>query len=225
MTFRDALEREIAAQGLSIAEVAEKSNVSKGAIYNILNGKTEEDRIRPSTRRAIARGCNRELEGLEDGTVVFVDPQEAHIEALASEVSIDLLSGRPFLEGAFFKAPFDWLHELEEAGQLSDIHTVDRVFQRREDFLSVIVENHSEDVVDDLRFELKVVFTGGKPSGRFPYRMPLPLRAGERREETVFLLAGTGFELDLVGASYRDAEGQTRRLGGTHTYPYEGSRR
>jgi len=60
MTFREALEREITTQGISVGEVVRKSNVSKGTIYNILNGTTEDARIRAATRRALAHGCDRE---------------------------------------------------------------------------------------------------------------------------------------------------------------------
>ena len=67
MTFREALQQEIDAQGLSVAQVAKDSNLSKGAIYNIMNGTTEAARIRPATRKAIAAACGRALRADRDG--------------------------------------------------------------------------------------------------------------------------------------------------------------
>ena len=131
MIFREALEREIAAQGISVAEVARISGVSKGAIYNILNGKTDESRIRPATKRAIARGCNRDLEMLRDGGVRFVEAGGEPSADRRPDVALRLTPGRPFLDGQFFREPFDWLHGLEEEGTPGGIRTVDRGFQRR----------------------------------------------------------------------------------------------
>ena len=72
MTFREALQSEINLQGLSVAQIAEASNVSKGAIYNILNGTTEDDRIRPGTRKALAQACDRDVVPEGEG-VTFVE--------------------------------------------------------------------------------------------------------------------------------------------------------
>ena len=72
MTFKEALQAEINLQGLSVAIIAKASGISKGAIYNILNGTTEEARIRPSTCKAIALACDRELRHEDDG-VEFVE--------------------------------------------------------------------------------------------------------------------------------------------------------
>lgn len=225
MTFRDALEREIAAQGLSVAEIARISGVSKGAIYNILNGKTEEDRIRPSTRRAIARGCNRDLEVLEDGGVRFVAPgapDGMQGPEEAQEVALRLAPGRPFLEAAYLKAAFDWLHELESGGALSGPRTVDRVFQKRSEFLSVVVENGGDEPVQEVRFEVRVSFDGGEGSQTFSAGVHTPVPAGGQVEETLFPSAGPPYSLELMNPVYVDSEGRARAIGSAPKYLHKG---
>ncbi len=221
-TFREALEREIAAQGLSVTEVTRNSGLSKGAIYNILNGKTEEERIRPATRRAIARGCNRELEVLEDGGVLFVERGQERPPDRPREVELRLAPGRPFLEERFLGEPFDWLHSLEEEGMLTGARAVDRVFQKREEFLSLVVENRGQVAVVEVRFDLRVMFENGGPARRFSSRLPAHVPSGGRVEQTLFLLGGPPYCLELVNPVFTDSEGQVKDIDATLTYLHKG---
>lgn len=223
MTFREALEREIAAQGLSVAEVARASGISKGAVYNILNGTTEESRIRPATRRAIARGCNRELQTLEDGSILFVEKVQPHPAATLDDVALFLVPGRPFLESRFLRDAFDWLHELEEKGELIGARTVDRVFQKRHDFLSLIMENRGGVELSGVQFDMNVVFAGGGPSGRFPSGVDARLAVGERIETTLFLAAGPAYCLQLQRPAFTDVDGQTKGIGGSFQFTHQGT--
>lgn len=222
MTFREALEREIAAQALSVADVAEISGVSKGAIYNILNGKTEEDRIRPGTRKALARGCGRELEVLQDGGFRFLDPADHVPRLIAPDVVLQLLPARPFLEEAFFREPFDWLHGLEEAERVSGLDAVDRVFQRREDFLGMSIENRGSAPVAELRFDLSVTFAPDAAAVRFALKWPVSAAPGDRAERTLFLCAGPPFELQILNPVCLDADGASRSLEGPAAYVHAG---
>ena len=222
MTFREALAREIAAQGISVTEVAQKSRVSKGAIYNILNGTTEEARIRPSTRRALARGCNRMLKMMPDGGVVFAvsGEDEAPREVLLADVDFAFVPLRPFLSHAHVREPFDWLYEQEVRGSLS-LGTVDRVFQRREEFLSLEVFNEGDAAVLGVQFTLRVSYKKG-PAGKVACRIDPPVLPGVKMEYTLFLLAGPPFALELADARCVDAGGQVRRIDGEPAYSYEG---
>ena len=223
MTFREALEREIAAQGLAVAEIAEISGVSKGAIYNILNGKTDDVRVRPATRRALARGCNRELVMLDDGGVRFVEPGETRApEPVVETVGWRLLPGRPFLEESFLRDPFDWLYTLEEDGRVSGTETVDRVFQRRRQFLSLVVENGGRSDIAELGFELRVAFDNGGPTKRFPSRLYVEIPPGGEFEQTLFLQAGPQFQLQVSGPSFTDSEGQAGSSGSDLQYVHRG---
>lgn len=223
MIFREALEREIATQGISVAEVARKSRVSKGAIYNILNGTTEDGRVRPATRRALAKGCGRELKILPDGGVMFVAPValgEARSDVI-SEVAITLLPHQSFLGHRHLREPFDWLYEQEERGKLPGLHTVDRVFQRRDDFLSLEVFNAGDRAVCDVQFVLRVDFDEG-PSADIACCIEQPVAPDERREHTLFLLAGPPFSLELIDLMCLDAGGQVRSIDPAPTYRFEG---
>lgn len=222
MTFRDALEREISAQSLSVAEVAQKSGLSKGAIYNILNGKTEEERIRPSTRRAIARGCNRNIEVSEEGAVLFVEHGRPGPVDEPGEVELRLVPGRPFLAEQFLREPFDWLYSLEEEGVLTGTRTVDRVFQKREEFLSLVVENRGQAVVTEVRFDLRVTFEGGGPAKQFSSRLSGYVPCGGHVEETLFLQAGPSYCAELLNPVFTDPEGQTKELDGDLKYSHKG---
>ncbi len=221
MNFRDALEKEIRSQGLAVAEIAKTSGLSKGAIYNILNGKTEEDRIRPSTRKQIATACNRELEVLEDGNVLFVEPGVAPHFQSGSEIQLTLIPERPFLNNSFIREPFDWLHDLEATQETQGRLTVDRVFQKRNDFLSLISENIGLEDVGNLRLELQVRFTGGQ-SGKFDCKLPGILHPGDRQERTIFLCTGPAFSLELLNPVYIDGDGETRQFSDTQKYVNEG---
>jgi transcriptional regulator with XRE-family HTH domain len=221
MHFRDALEKEIRSQGLAVAEIAEGSGLSKGAIYNILNGKTEEERIRPSTRRQIASACNRDLQLLDDGSVVFVEPGDKPDDPDGSAVQLSLIPERPFLDDSFLREPFDWIHSLEANGELLGRPTVDRVFQRRDDFLSLVVENNGLEDVSNVKFDIVVNFTDGQV-GKFNCRLPGALRPGGRQEQTVFLHTGPPFSLDLVRAVYVDNDGQNLQVPGKISYVNEG---
>ena len=221
MNFRDALEKEIRSQGLAVAEIAKGSGLSKGAIYNILSGKTEEDRIRPSTRRQITSACNRDLELLDDGSIIFVEPGEGGETPDDSDIQLSLTPERPFLNDSFVREPFDWLHELEANGELKGTPTVDRVFQRRGDFLSLDVENNGRDGISSMKFDLVVEFKGGQ-AGKFNCGMPGVLDPGSRLERTVFLFTGPAFSLEIRNASYNHIDGQNLRVPGKIRFINEG---
>jgi len=214
MKFRDVLEREITSQGLSVAEVARASGLSKGAIYNILNGSTEDARIRPATRRALAQGCNRELHVLEDGSARFEEGVEAPTAPVSDALTMRLVPERPFLESRFVREAFDWLHEQEEQGALAGVGAVDRVFQRRSDFLSLEVENQGTVGLSEVRFDLGVTYAGSGPAASFPVRIPAHALPSERVEVTVFLSVGPPFCLQVRSPSFSDVEGQSGSLRG-----------
>jgi len=222
MTFREALEREIAAQALAVADIAEISGVSKGAIYNILNGKTEDERIRPATRKAIARGCNRELETMDDGGVRFVDPGERVPRQVAADILLTVAAARPFLQDRFFREPFDWLHGLEESRVLTGLDPVDRVYQRREDFLGLVLENRGSTSVAELRFDLEVTYSGSAATARFALKWPAQLEPGQSAERTLFLGAGPAFDLTIINPSCNDGTGEARGLEGPVAYAHKG---
>ena len=222
MTFREVLEREIATQALSVADIADISGVSKGAIYNILNGKTEEDRIRPATRRALAKGCGRELEVLEDGGVLFVDPSDQIPRQVTPDVTLQILAARPFLEDGFFREPFDWLHGLEEKQVISGLDAVDRVFQRREDFLSLAVENRGDRQISETRFDLKVTYASGSATAHFALKWPMSVKPGQRAERTLFLGAGPAFDLEILNPVCADGKSESRSLEGPVSYVHKG---
>jgi transcriptional regulator with XRE-family HTH domain len=222
MTFREALEREIASQALSVADIAEISGVSKGAIYNILNGKTEEDRIRPATRRALAKGCGRELEVLEDGGTLFVDPSDEVPRQVTPDITLQILSARPFLEDGFFSEPFDWLHGLEEKQVVSGLDAVDRVFQRREEFLSLAIENRGDRPISEARFDLKVTYSSGAAAAQFALKWPMSVAPGQRAERTLFLGAGPAFDLEIINPVCADEKGESRGLEGPLGYVHKG---
>ncbi len=222
MTFRDALEQEIKTQGISVTEIARISDVSKGAIYNIINGTTEEARIRPATRRAIARGCNRDLKILGDGGVLFVERGLTDDTKAVTDVRMRVIPDRPFLGDHYIKPPFDWLHKMEDEGELSGVGTVDSVFQKKEEFLSLIVENDRLIPITDLAFELQVAFDEGGPAAVFSCRTTSPIPAGESLEETLFLLAGPPYQLELRNLTCTDAEGQISTVSAPISYRFQG---
>ena len=229
MTFREALEQEISTQGISVAEVAAKSQVSKGAIYNILNGTTEDSRIRVGTRRALARGCERELQTLPDGGVVFVAPTEVvnkPVEANrpledVTDLSVQFLSFRPFFSQNHVSDAFDWLYKQEEDGKLVGLQIVDRVFQRREDFLSVIVENQGSGPIGNIAFEMQVDYALGV-SGLIACQMGGLVAPGQKVEYTLFVLAGPAYKLSLVNGRFDDAQGQVKGIVSAPVFQFEG---
>lgn len=213
VSFREAFEREVQNQGLSVAEIADASGISRGAIYNILNGKTEEARIRPATRRALARGCGRDIEVEADGSTCFVEAGRAPVPALTASQSLEIrfVPDRPFLDDALFRDPFDWIHQLEEAGSLAGVGVVDRVFQGREEFLSMEVVNRGMEEVQELSFEMSVRYEDG-PSNLFSHRMPVALGHGDALEQTVYLMAGPACSLELRNIAYVDDAGDAHAL-------------
>jgi transcriptional regulator with XRE-family HTH domain len=223
-TFRDALDREIQNQGLSVAEVADASGVSRGAIYNILNGKTEEARIRPATRRALARGCNRDLEVGSDGSIHFVEAGTSYESAQKASLEVQFLADRPFLKNHLFREPFDWLHSQAESGILSGVQVVDRVFQGRDEFVSVQVVNRGMQPIRELSFDLNVGYPDG-PSDTFSYRFPASLDYGDAVEHTVFLMAGPPYSLEVTNAAFTDEAGETHSLRDRFRFDYEGRQR
>jgi transcriptional regulator with XRE-family HTH domain len=221
MTFREALEREIAAQGISVAEVAQKSNVSKGTIYNILNGTTEEARIRAATRRAIARGCDRDIETLPDGSVVFVDPQEDQAVHSSQDIHFEWVPFRPFRGQAHLSEPFDWLHAQEEVGRLVGLKTVDRVFQQREDFLELVVKNMGDLNIVEISFTTHVVFDNGVMAN-IESVIQGSILPGQSRRYTVFLLAGASYHLTLYDVTYLDENNQSWQVSNVPSYRFKG---
>lgn len=221
MTFKEALEREIAAQGIAVAEVAEKSGVSKGTIYNILNGTTEDARIRAATRRAIARGCDRDVEVLPDGGVVFVDPRQGQVGQQEGEVQMGLVPFCAFQSQAHVPEPFDWLHAQEESGHLNGLSTVDRVFQQREDFLELTLQNQTDQDIVLLNFNLHVVFENGIV-GEIPCTINGPIRPAQVLQRTVFLLAGPAYHLTISQAGYKDEDQQSWQISNVPQYRFPG---
>ena len=221
MTFREALDREITAQGISVAEVAQKSNVSKGTIYNILNGTTEEGRIRAATRRAIARGCDRDIEVLPDGGVVFIHPQEDQAVQSSGDMQFEWVPFRPFRGDAHLSEPFDWLHTQEESGRLTGLKTVDRVFQQREDFLELSLKNLGDQNILEIEFTLHVVFDQGVTANiQCVIQGPIPPR--QLRRYTAFLLAGTGYYVSLTQVTYLDENNQYWQVAHVPNYRFKG---
>jgi transcriptional regulator with XRE-family HTH domain len=221
MTFGEALQREIATQGIAVAEVAKKSGVSKGTIYNILNATTEEARIRAATRRAIARGCNRDLRVLPDGGVVFVAPETGEGEEASTEILFRFLPQRPFMSQYHLPSAFDWLYAHEENGALTGLQIVDRVFHRREDFLGIEVQNHSDSVLTGIQFDLLVAYDGSL-SDKVSCRIDEHIDSGDRVEYTLFLMAGPAYELTVSNATYTDDSGQIVGIVSAPTYRFEG---
>jgi transcriptional regulator with XRE-family HTH domain len=221
MTFRDALEREISIQGISVAEVVQKSKVSKGTIYNILNGTTEEARIRAATRRAIARGCDRDIEVLPDGGVIFVDPGQGRLANSSEMVQVSLTPFCPFRSEAHLPEPFDWLHAQEESGRLTGLKTVDRVFQRREDFLELTLSNLGDLDIVKVDFTLHVVFDNGVV-GDISCVVHRLIKPAQTLRHTVFLMGGPGYHLTFSQATYTDEDDQSWQISQVPNYRFEG---
>lgn len=213
MTFREALQAEINLQGLSVAQIAKDSSVSKGAIYNILNGTTEDARIRPATRKALAAACNREVRPEGDG-VLFVEPgAETPVETADTQVSEQVVlswrSDRPFLADDHVSAGFDWLHALEADGTLGGLRIVDRVYQNRAEFLSLIVSNRCDETIESVRLGFTVSYGKQSLSHDFTSFHAETCLPGEALEVTAFVCVGPPFTLSLTRAELALNSGAT----------------
>lgn len=207
MTFKEALQAEIDLQGLSVAQLAKDSGLSKGAIYNILNGTTEDERIRPATRKAIADACDREIRADGDG-VRFVErgaaPSAAPTTAPTESVVMSWQRNRPFRHDRHAAAAFDWLHQMEESGKLDGMGVVDRVYQNRPDFLALTLHNRGTDTIASASLSLRVEYANETLSHAFDLAFPCSLAPGDALEATVFACVGAPFELACVQASVTD---------------------
>lgn len=222
--FRDVLQQEIQSQGLSVADVAKTSGVSKGAIYNILNGTTEDARIRPSTRRALARGCRRELEVGPDGSSRFVEQLVSEADPAPADgagIKVAFQPTRPFLRNCFVADVFNWLHEQEQKGALSGVDIVDQVYQKRHAFLSLIVENASGTDVTNAEVRFSLDYDNG-PSKMFAYRTSR-LAAGGSWEATVCVCQGPSFGVSALGGQGQGEDGTDLKIDAGSVYRYEGS--
>ena len=211
MTFKEALQAEINLQGLSVAIIAKASGISKGAIYNILNGTTEEARIRPSTCKAIALACDRELRREADG-VEFVEfgasrgsmPLQRMPET--STVALSWMQNRLFLSNRHCGSAFDWLQKMEVEGRLAMVGVVDRIYQNRPDFLSLAVHNNSAGPVNDVRLRVSVSYR--KLPHTFPVSYSETISPGSSSEMTVFLCDGDPFELSVSNVEHKTDAGE-----------------
>lgn len=227
MTFREGLQTEINLQGLSVAQVAKDSKVSKGAIYNILNGTTEDVRIRPATRKALARACNREVRPDGDGvTFVETDADPAPRGDLESTetVSLTWLTERPFLTDRHAGPAFDWLHKMEEASKLPGLRLVDRVFQNQPDFLSLAVHNKGGSIVSQIHLGLSVIYESAGLAHDFDLRFNGSLSPGASSEETVFVCAGAPYQLTIVRAEMTTDDGSALSPVVPDTFSFSGGR-
>ncbi len=198
MTFSDLLQQEIQTQGISVAEVSKASGISKGAIYNILNGTTEEERIRPSTRHALARGCQRVLEIDADGTHRFVStissaPADVQEPEDATDLRVGFSPARPFRAERHLADVFNWLNGLEEEGRLAGLAVVDRVYQKKDDFLSLVVENHTTDDLKSVEIPISIAYDDG-PNETFGCKFSHVLSGG-RAEMTVQVAGGPPYTI------------------------------
>jgi len=222
MTFREALEREITTQGISVGEVARKSRVSKGTIYNILNGTTEDARIRAATRRALAQGCDRELQVLPDGSVRFALAEDQAPPGEPAEIALRFLPFVDFMSQHHLREPFDWLYAQEESGALTGLNIVDRVFQRRSEFLGFEIHNAGDTALLEGQIVLNIRFDVG-PRDRITCQTARGIAPDERVQQTLFLLAGPAFELTVQDAVFTDATGKILQAVQPLTYRFEGT--
>lgn len=211
MTLKDAIEKELMSQGISAIDISKASGVSKATIYNILNGLTDDTRIRLSTKRAIARGCGREIRALSDGSVEFVDPgSEAEVPEPLPGASVWLryASGRPFLSDGFCREAFDWVHGMETAGRIPACDVVNRVFQRRPDFLSLILENVGSAEITTVAFSLGVLIPKSRAQRTFLFSGIRSTPSLTSSEITLFLdRADFDFNVEVSQVVLRDADG------------------
>jgi len=234
VTFREALQREINVQGLSVAQIAKASKVSKGAIYNILNGTTEDERIRPGTRKALALACDRDVIPEGDG-VTFVkrgaevppDPgptgeTSGHDMSLAPSIVVSWLPNRPFLPEYHLGPAFDWLHGLEQKSQLSGLRLVDRVYQKRPSFLSIILHNKGSEVVARADVDLEVEYASLGVQETFHLSATEPVQPGHSLEQTVFVCAGAPYAAVIRRAKVTTTDGQNFKPVSPETFTFGG---
>lgn len=210
MTLKDAIEKEILSQGISAIDISKVSGVSKATIYNILNGLTDDPRIRPSTKRAIARGCGKDLRILGDGGVEFFNPgAEGEVSSLPpASLRLALLPGRPFLSDSFCREAFDWLHGLEASGRIPSCGVVDRVFQRRPGFLSLVIDAPGPLEISTVTCALDVSIPGSRVQKSISIRGIAPAVLDRKPEVTLFVQDATfDFEVEVSKVSLRDADG------------------
>lgn len=211
MTLKEAIEKEVISQGISAIDISKASGVSKATIYNILNGLTDDSRIRPSTKRAIARGCNRELRTLSDGGVEFVWPGlKAEPPGIVPNAAVRLRysAGRPFLTDSFCQEVFDWLHDVEKGGRIPRCDVVNRVFQKRPEFLSLSVENAGNSEIASVVFSLAVSIPKGRLQRTFSFSGIRPTPPLARAEITLFLSeAEFDFDVEISQVVLSDVEG------------------
>ncbi|GEM_PF-1251407 len=212
MTLKEAIEKEVVSQGISAIDISKASGVSKATIYNILNGLTDDGRIRPSTKRAIARGCNRELRLLSDGGVEFVRPglkTESPEMPSGATVRLRYAAGRPFLSDGFCQEALDWLHDMERAGRVPRCDIVNRVFQKRPDFLSLSLENAGHSEITSVTFSLAVSIPKGRLQRTFSFSGLRPTPPLARAEVTLFLSdAEFDFDVEISQVALNDVEGE-----------------
>lgn len=227
MSFRDLLQLEIQTQGISVADVAKVSGISKGAIYNILNGSTEDDRIRPSTRHALARGCGRALEVAPDGTHRFVsadsplpEPGVTTGPGPFASLKVEFTPARPFRPNSHVADILNWLNELEEQGSLTGMDVVDRVYQKRSDFLSLLIENDAGDDLKTVEIPISVAYDDG-PNKTFSCRFS-HLSSGDRAEMTVHVASGPPYTVFLQDGQAVTAANDRVSISTQATYRHRG---
>ena len=224
MTFKEALQSEIDLQGLSVAQIAKDASLSKGAIYNILNGTTEDSRIRPATRRALAAACNREVRPDGDGVVFVEIGQESTPAQTGPQTESIILSWQPervFHSDRHASAAFDWLYSLERDGVIEGLGVVDRVYQNRSDFLSLTLHNRGTAPVASLDLEFALAYQEPQLDHAFSAHVSEACEPGQSLELTAFVCAGGAFELSVASARGATDAGEpfSPKLPGPYSFP------
>ncbi len=211
MTFREALQSEINLQGLSVAQIAEASNVSKGAIYNILNGTTEDDRIRPGTRKALAQACDRDVVPEGEG-VTFVERGAETFQQVVREATdafvVSWMADRSFLPDRHVGQAFDWLHRMEQDGRHQGLQVIDRVFQKRSDFLALSFHNKGAIVASRIDLGLRVHYPSSATEQTFQVIVAETVLPGKSLEVSVFVCAGSAYTMSVAHAEIATPDGQ-----------------
>lgn len=210
MTLKDAIEKEIVSQGISAIDISKASGVSKATIYNILNSLTDDARIRPSTKRAIARGCGKDMRTLGDGGIEFFKPgsKMETPEPVNAAIRLRYVPGRPFFSNNFCQDAFDWLHNMETSGRIPPCDVVNRVFQRRPDFLSLVIENTGHSEVSAVNFQVDVSIPKSRLQRTFSFSGMQPTTPSRKSEITLFVEeANFDFDVEISRILLRDADG------------------